>query len=100
MTGRQTSLSFNYGISREQACILCHLSAECSGCCSKCDRPNGCQGQICSHPSRNVDGQRWDAWMHLLASSEMSRLVKYIPADLQKKYGINKLVRNAKHSTL
>ena len=98
MTGGQTSLVFDYGISREQACILCHLSSECGGCCSKCDHQNGCHGQLCSLPSRNIEGQRWDAWMRLLASTDMSRLVKYIPADLRKKYGINKIVRNAKHS--
>lgn len=100
MTGKQTSLIFHYGISREQACMLCHLSAECSGCCAKCDHPNGCNGQTCSQPMRNNEGQRWDAWMHILTFPNMSRLVKYIPDGLRKKYGINKLVRNSKKNEL
>lgn len=96
MTGRQTSLTFNYGISREQACILCHLSSECGGCCAKCSQQNGCSGQVCAQPRRDIDGQRWDAWMHLVANYEHIKeyAVKVIPIDIQKKYGINKLIRN------
>ena len=98
----QTSITFNYGISREQACILCHLSSECGGCCCKCDKSGGCQGQTCSLPTRDLEGQRWDTWMHLVANYDhiKENARKVIPADLQKKYGINKLIRNHKTTRL
>lgn len=82
----QLSLNMNYGISREQSCILCHLSAECSGCCANCKKED-CQGQTCSQPSRDFDGQRWDTWMYL-ATHQLRHLLKYIPKELRKKYGI------------
>ncbi len=31
MKATQLSLDMDYGISKEQACILCHLSSECEG---------------------------------------------------------------------
>lgn len=81
----QLSLNLQYGISREQACILCHLSAECSGCCQNCDK--GCQGQMCGQPFRDYDGQRWDTWMYLV-THQLRRLLMYIPKEQRKKYGI------------
>ena len=96
MEVRQATISFDYGISREQACILCHLASECGGCCAKCDHHDGCSGQSCSQPGRDHDGQRWDTWMHLV--SKYSHVQQYarkvIPANLQKKYGIGRLLRN------
>jgi hypothetical protein len=89
---KQLSFDLNYGISHEQACILCHLSAECEGCCAKCNHPNGCQGQCCSQPSRERDGLRWDTWMYLLKTS-LPELARFIAPELRKKYGINKLIR-------
>lgn len=95
----QTSLDFGtYGIAREQACILCHLSSECAGCCQRCEHPDGCQSQSCSLPTRHIEGNRWDTWMHLVGyyphiAACASRV---IPASLLKKYGINKLIRKTK----
>ncbi len=97
MNAKQTSFVFDYGISREQACILCHLSSGCGGCCVKCfaKGKNGtCNGQLCSQPTRDRDGQRWDAWMHILATS-LPELAKFISPSLRKKYGINKLIKKA-----
>ena len=31
MKETQLSLNLDYGISKEQVCILCHLSSECAG---------------------------------------------------------------------
>ena len=61
MKETQLSLNLDYGISKEQACILCHLSSECAGCCVKCkaeSRCGSCQGQNCSIPSRDHGGQK------------------------------------------
>lgn len=98
---RQTELIFSYGISREQACILCHLSSECGGCCAKCMASNGkgsCNGQLCSLPSRDQDGQRWDSWMWLVKTQDQIKQYarKVIPANLQKKYGIDKLIKTTR----
>lgn len=95
---RQLSLNLEYGISREQACILCHLSSECEGCCIKCfaEKKNGtCSGQTCSQPTRANDGQRWDAWMHILKNM-LPELAKFIAPSLRKKYGIDKMLRRKK----
>lgn len=75
-----------YGISREQACILCHLSSECGGCCVKCKaegKSGTCYGQECSLPSRDHDGQRWDAWMHIV-STLLPELERFVPERYRK----------------
>ena len=98
MTHHQLSLTFDYGISREQSCILCHLSAECEMCCVKCQAENkngSCPGQLCSQPMRHHDGQRWDAWMHILENM-LPELARFIAPELRKKYGINKLIKKMK----
>ena len=84
---KQLELHFQYGISSEQACILCHLSASCSGCCLKCGKKEECQGQVCSQPFKDHEGQRWDTWMYLV-TTQLTHLLKYIPKELRKKYGI------------
>ena len=33
---RTKQLSFDFGVTPEQSCIMCHLASECSGCCNKC----------------------------------------------------------------
>lgn len=86
MIPKQLSLDMNYGISKKQACILCHLSSECTGCCVKCkaENKNGtCYGQNCSLLTREHDGQRWDAWMHIVATS-LPELKRFIPVKYRK----------------
>ena len=98
MEPHQLSLNFEYGINREQACILCHLSAECDRCCVKCfaEGKNGsCNGQDCSQPMRDNEGQRWNAWMNILENM-LPELAKFVSPKLRKKYGINKLIKNRK----
>ena len=73
---------------------MCHLSAECTGCCLKCDRQD-CQGQACSQLSRDHDGQRWETWMHLV-TGQLRHLQKYIPKELRRKYGISQTGRTNK----
>ena len=94
MATQQLSLTLDYGISREQACILCHLASGCGSCCARCDHKNGCHGQTCSQPTRNNEGQRWDSWMHLVENFPHIKeyAVKVISPELRKKYGINKLI--------
>lgn len=101
MSPLQTSLTFNYGISREQACILCHLSSECSGCCAKCEHPGSCGIQSCSQPKRDHEGLRWDTWMHIIRNQPHVKeyAVKVITPELRKKYGINKLIRKTTWTT-
>ena len=100
MKAYQTTLTLDYGISREQACILCHLSSGCGGCCVRCNHDNGCQGQCCSQPTRHIEGQRWGAWMNLVRKYSDIRqcAVKVIPIDLQKKYGMVRPYRNHKNN--
>ena len=86
MKETQLDLNMEYGISKEQACILCHLSSGCSGCCVKCmaEEKNGsCYGQTCSLPRRDHDGQRWDTWMYLIPNF-YPELKKFIPEKYRK----------------
>ena len=90
-----------YGISAEQSCILCHLSSECGGCCASCERYGGLcsnKAQLCSRPCKDVDGKRWDTWMHLVAhySHIAEYAVRVIPPEMQKKYRIDKLIKRRK----
>ena len=87
MKETQLSLNLDYGISKEQACILCHLSSECEGCCVKCKAENkndGCSGQACSQPFREKEGNRWDTWMHLVSTSVYNKnmVTNEMPATL------------------
>lgn len=90
---KQLEICFDdgYGISKEQACILCHLSAESQGCCL--DPNSEAYGmQRCSVPYRENDGPRWDTWMYLISKKGcLQELKRFIPKDLQKKYGIDKI---------
>ncbi len=83
MKAIQQELRMDYGITREQACILCHLSSECSECCLKCTKSNGCQGQNCSQPFRDHEGQRWDTWMYLVATA-LPELKRFVPIKFSK----------------
>ena len=74
---REQTLGFSYGVTREQACIMCHLSSECGGCCIRC-RKEGCQGQLCSPPYRDFEGQRFEAWMWLV-KTHYRHLRKFVP---------------------
>ena len=86
MKETQLSLNLDYGISKEQACILCHLSSECEGCCVKCKAENkndGCSGQACSQPFREKEGNRWYTWMYLVSTS-LPELKRFIPVKYRK----------------
>ncbi len=84
---RQLKLAFDYGVTREQACIMCHLSSGCPDCCNKCRREGrngGCYGQACSIPGRGHAGQRWEAWLHLVSTS-LPELRKFLPPRCQRR---------------
>ena len=69
--------NFDYGVTPEQACIMCHLSSECGGCCQKCKK-DGCHGQLCSQPGRDHMGQRWETWIYIV-SNLLPELRRFIP---------------------
>ena len=84
---KQLEIDFGtYGVTREQACIMCHLSSECSRCCVKCkaEGKNGsCNGQSCSQQSKDIDGKRWETWIYLVKES-LPELRKFIPRKYLK----------------
>lgn len=83
---KQLELGFNYGVTREQACIMCRLGSECGGCCERCraeGRNDACYGQACSLPTRHLDGRRWEAWLSIAANSRPC-LRKYLPRKYWK----------------
>lgn len=83
---RQTELRLEWGVSREQACVMCHLSSGCGGCCVRCkaEGKNGsCYGQICSQPTRDHQGHRWEAWMYLVGTF-FPELKRFVPRKYWK----------------
>lgn len=77
-------LHFDFGVTQEQACIMCHLSANCEMCCVKCQaQGKECSNamQACSQVDLDKQGARWDTWMYNVAV-HFPELKKYIP----KKY--------------
>ncbi len=73
-------LEFDFGVTEEQACIMCHLSSECEGCCARC---KGECAQKCSLPFIATEKSRWDTWMHLVANN-LPELKKFIPTEWRK----------------
>lgn len=81
-----SGLCLEYGVTREQACAMCHLSSECGGCCARCraeGRSGTCHGQACSLPSRGHDGQRWETWLFVVAVHQ-PRLKRFLPRKYWK----------------
>lgn len=77
---RQLSFDFTYGVTAEQACIMCHLSSGCGGCCVGCGNKCGSM-QACSRPGRGHDGPRFETWMYLVRN-HYPELKRFVP----KKY--------------
>ena len=79
-------LAFDVGVTSEQACIMCHLSANCSECCVRCQaQGKECSNsmQICSQVDLDKQGARWSTWMHLCAV-HFPELRRYIPRKYKK----------------
>jgi hypothetical protein len=58
-------LELNLIPTKEQICLMCHLSSECLECCKKCKK--NCSGQVCGlkcNPENEIG--RWQAWRHII----------------------------------
>lgn len=84
---KHIQLQLDFGITPQQACILCHLSADCGRCCTKCKEQgkNGsCYGQICSQENLDKQQSRWEAWMYLIKNySCFSNLKRFLPKNIK-----------------
>lgn len=85
--GRQLEFGYEYGVTKEQACILCHIAADCEGCCSKCEhRRNGaCAGTTCVQLTREEDGGRWETEMRRVNGAFKS-LRRHVPEKWLKEW--------------
>ena len=86
MKAIEQEFNFEYGVTSEQACIMCHLSAECGGCCFRCmaeGRNGTCHGQTCSQPGRDHMGRRFETWMHVVRTFRPD-LKRYLPRKYWK----------------
>ena len=79
--------SFDFAVTAEMACVMCHFSSECGGCCNKC-RAAGTEcgsQQLCSQPSRRYDADRWASWIAIVRSNPaFNNLKRYIPKEWRK----------------
>ena len=79
--------SFDFAVTAEMACVMCHFSSECGGCCNKC-RAAGTEcgsQQLCSQLSRRHDADRWASWIAIVRSNPaFKRLKRYIPKEWRK----------------
>lgn len=76
-----TQLRIDFGITPEQACTLCHLSANCGGCCKFCQSKGGIcnnSAQECSQVNLESQGLRWNTWMYLVRT-KLTELRRFIP---------------------
>ena len=83
-------LGLPLGVTPEQACIMCHLSAECGGCCRECAaRGKSCSNnaQLCSQEGLESQGPRWDSWMELVRTT-LPALRKWVPRKYWKELGL------------
>ena len=93
-----TQLAFDFGITPEQACILCHLSANCNKCCKQCEsKGTQCDNsmQECSQTDLEDQGARWETWLHLVAV-HYHELKKYIPKKYHRELDLKLEIYNRK----
>lgn len=79
-------LYFDFGVTPEQACIMCHLSSNCGMCCVKCQAEGkkcGNSMQSCSQYDLDKQSARWNTWMYNVAF-HYPELIKYIPRKYRK----------------
>ena len=79
-------LSLDFGVTPEQACIMCHLSANCDKCCKQCQSKGTiCDNsmQACSQANPEYQGPRWRTWMYHVAVY-FPELKKYVPQKYHK----------------
>ena len=91
-------LSFDFGVTPEQACIMCHLSSNCNKCCKQCvSKGTQCDNsmQECSQTDLEYQGARWETWLHLVAV-HYPELKKYIPKKYHKKLELQLNIYNRK----
>ena len=85
-----TQLRLPLGVTPEQACIMCHLSSECGGCCRECAaRGKTCSNlaQLCSREDMESQGPRWDSWIALVRTT-LPKLRIWVPRNYWKELGL------------
>ena len=93
-----SQLTLDFGVTPEQACIMCHLSANCNKCCKQCQsKGKQCDNvmQECSQVDLEYQGPRWRTWMHLVAT-HFPELKKYIPKKYHKELDLKLKLYNRK----
>ena len=88
--GRSKQLSLPLGVTPEQACIMCHLSAECGGCCRECaacGKSCSNSAQLCSQEGLESQGPRWESWIALVRTT-LPALRKWVPRKYWKELGL------------
>lgn len=91
-------LSLDLGVTSEQACIMCNLSANCDKCCKQCQaqgRECSNKMQECSQVNLEYQGARWHNWLHLVAT-HYPELRKYIPRKYYRDLNMQAKIYNAK----
>ena len=87
-----TQLSIDFGVTEEEACMMCHLSSECGGCCAKCGMK--CSSvQLCSQSNRGSQTERLKTWLYLVNKYRESNVVahKVLTPEQIKRYKIKRL---------
>lgn len=88
---KQLSL-FDFGVTAEESCMMCHLSSECNGCCKTCNSDT-CNGQICGQPMREYESERLSTWLYLVnTTKDLNKLAHRVLTKRQiKQYKIKQL---------
>lgn len=89
----EQQLSFDFGVTAEESCMMCHLSSECSGCCKVCKSDGNCRVQRCGQAMRECDSNRLSTWLCLVNTyKELNDVAHRVLTKRQiKQYKIKKL---------
>lgn len=79
----EEQLSFDFAVTPEMSCIMCHLSSECHGCCRKCTTKCSNTAQNCSLPRAQYDLHRWRTWIALVRDT-LPELKQFVPKKYHK----------------
>ena len=60
---------------KEEICIMCHLSSECDGCCKKCKQTCNAK-QYCGNDGTDQT-ERLQAWTEIVLEQKLNEVMKH-----------------------
>jgi hypothetical protein len=74
---------------KDEICLMCHLSSECSGCCHYLCKNSCASAQVCMQDAIEQES-RLDAWIHIIEDEENSRYKQLVKKFSKSKNRLNR----------